>query len=125
MVDLTEKQHEELTERMEDVVNVLKTEIGETRAAGRARRHLYRKVVELRIAESDHLENEEAFVLPLVRERMGGVEELEVARRLLVDDDADNPRWVLEWVADELTPAEGKLLANLEANFQPASAGAR
>ncbi len=120
MVALADKQHEELAERMEDVVSVLKEEIGDTRVTARARRHLYRKVVELRITENDHLENEEAFVLPVVRDRMSDAEQLEVARRLLIDEEAEDPRWILNWLAEEMTPGERDLLTTLESRFQGA-----
>ena len=118
MVDITEKQHEELAEKMEDVMSVLKSEVGDSVVVARARRHLYRKVVDLRITESDHLENEEAFVLPLVREHMSEAGQLNLARRLIIDDSSpDDPRWVLNWMTDLLSPGEQKLLADLEARF--------
>lgn len=122
MFDVTERQHEELTERMEDVMEILKTEMGDAKVTARARRHLYRKVVELRITESDHLENEEAFVLPIVRERMDEQQQLDVAQRLLFDDSSAEPRWVLDWVASELTPKERGLLTDLAARFTTGAA---
>jgi hypothetical protein len=73
---LQEEQHKELTEKLEEVANVLKKEIGETKVVARTRRHLYAKVLALRLAEYDHFENEEAFVVSLVRERMGEREQL-------------------------------------------------
>ena len=33
---------------------------------------------------------------------------------LLIDDEAENPRWVIEWVFEELTPVERTLLSELE-----------
>ncbi len=94
---------------------ILRRQIGEDAVTARARRHLYKMVVDLRIAENDHLENEEAFVLPVVRERMS--EEGELARRLMIDEDSENPGWVLEWMVGYLTPGEKKLLDKLEARF--------
>ena len=119
MLSVSEKQHEELSERMDDVMGVLQREIGDERMAARARRHLYQKIVELRILENDHLENEEAFVLPVVREQMTEAEELEVARRLLIDEDAEDPKWIIEWVRSELAPGEKQLLDALEKRFAP------
>ena len=58
--------------------------------------------MDMRILEFDHFENEEAFVVPLVHEQMKGNQELELARRQLIDDTADDPRWVIDWVAKEL-----------------------
>jgi hypothetical protein len=122
---LQEEQHKELTEKLEEVTQVLKKEIGETKLVARTRRHLYAKVLALRLAEYDHFENEEAFVVSLVREQMTEEEQLEVARRLLMDDEAQDPRWIVDWVARELSPGERRLLAGLEARFKPTVAGVR
>ena len=120
---LQEEQHKELTDKLEEVAKVLKKEIGEAKLVARTRRHLYAKVLALRLAEYDHFENEEAFVVSLVRERMTEKEQLEVARRLLMDDESQDPRWIVDWVARELSSGERRLLAGLEARFKPSIAG--
>ncbi|MCH8311002.1 MAG: hemerythrin domain-containing protein [Chloroflexi bacterium] len=117
MVALEEEQHRELVEAAQEVEDVLKKAIGEDRVVARTRRHLYRRVMALRVLEFDHFENEEAFVLPLVKEQMAGPQELEVARRLLIDDDATEPRWIIDWVASEMKPHELRLLRELETQF--------
>ena len=117
MVALEEEQHRELVEAAQEVEDVLKKAIGEDRVVARTRRHLYRRVMALRVLEFDHFENEEAFVLPLVKEQMAGPQELEVARRLLIDDDATEPRWIIDWVASEMKPHELRLLRELETKF--------
>ena len=114
MAALEDQQHQELAEKLHDVEEVLKREIGEDRVLARTRRHLYRKVVDLRVLEYDHFENEEAFVLPLVRDRMTEAEQLNVARHLLIDEESDDPRWIIDWVCSELTTGERMLLAGLE-----------
>lgn len=125
MVGLTQRQHAQLVEKLEDVMEVLNGEIGKTKVIARTWRHLYARVVELRTAQDDHLENEEAFVLPEVWQRIDEAGQLEMARRLLIDEGAEDERWVLEWMARYLTPAERKLLAELEQGFAraPAIAG--
>ena len=99
------------------VEEVLKKEIGEERVVARTRRHLYSRVMALRVTEFDHFENEEAFVVSEVRERMNDEEQLEVARRLLIDDDAEDPRWIIDWLVTELTPTERDLLSGLDKRF--------
>ena len=64
IIALHEQQHSELMEKLEDVMDCLNGEIGRTRVIARTQRHLYGKVVALRICQDDHLESEEAFVLP-------------------------------------------------------------
>lgn len=117
IVALHEEQHAELMERLEDVLGVLNEEIGRTRVIARTKRHLYGKVVALKICQDDHLESEEAFVLPEVRERMNEAEQLDLVRRLLVDPEAEDSGWILDWVAKDLTPRERLLLTNLESRF--------
>jgi hypothetical protein len=114
---LHEEQHVELMERLEDVLGVLNEEIGRTRVIARTKRHLYGKVVALKICQDDHLESEEAFVLPEVRERMSDAEQLDLVRRLLVDPEAEDSRWIVEWVAQDLTSGERELLNDLESRF--------
>ena len=44
-------------------------------------------------------------------------EELELVKYLLIEDLADNPRWIIDWVAKELDPKGRELLSELEAQF--------
>ena len=120
IVALHEETHAELMERLEDVLAVLDDEIGRTRVIARTRRHLYGKIVALKICQDDHLESEEAFVLPEVREAMSVAQQLELARRLLIDDGSDNPEWVYDWVHRNVGPERQQQLADLKAQFQPA-----
>lgn len=120
---LQERQHEELTDQLGRVEEELKRGLGEKKVLARTRRHLYQRVVQLRITENDHLENEEAFVLPVVRQRMTDQEQLDVARRLLFDEEAEDPQWILDWVAEVLTPLEKSLLVGLQTQFAGAPVG--
>lgn len=117
MAGMEDEMHRELVQTVQDVLTVLNEEIGKTSLITRTKQHLYRQVVALRIAQEDHLENEEALVLPLVRERMDQREQLTAAKSLLIDEEAENCRWIIEWVAEHLNPREQKLLADLEAHF--------
>ncbi len=70
-----------------------------------------------RIPQEDYPETEEALVLPVVRERISDSKQLEVARALLIDEDAEDPRWVIDWVQGHLDGRERELLADLESRF--------
>ena len=117
IVALHEQQHAELMQRLEDVMAVLHEEIGKTRVIARTQRHLYGKVVALRVAQDDHLESEEAFVLPEIWQHFNREEQLEMAKHLLIDEEADDPRGVIRWVGQCLSIEEQWLLADLEAQF--------
>ena len=125
IVALHDEQHTELMERLEDVLACLDDEIGRTRVIGRTRRHLYGKIVELKICQDDHLESEEAFVLPEVRERLSVAQQLELARKLLVDEGSDNPEWVYDWVARSIDSNQQSQLAQLRAQYETVSPGAQ
>lgn len=125
MFALEEEQHEELIEKAKEVEEVLKREMGEERVVARTRRHLYRRVMAMRILEFDHFENEEAFVCSIVRDQMTESEQLEVVRLLLIDDAADDRRWIIDWVANELSASERELLSDLESRFAKATPARR
>lgn len=108
------REHAELEVKLEDVVTVFSEEIGETQVIARTQRHLYKAVVDLRIAQDDHLESEEAFVLPEVRERFDEIKQLEMMRCLLIDNQAADRRWVLEWMTAMLPSGECQLLVDFE-----------
>ena len=114
---MDEEQHEELTWKMQEVEDYLRQAIGENRVVARTRRHLYGLVMTLRILEFDHFENEEAFVVTEVRERMTVDQQLEVARHLIIDDKAEKPRWIIDWLINELDSGDRKLLAELESRL--------
>ena len=61
---------------------------------------------------------EEAFVLPEVRERLRVAQQLELARRLLVDEGSDNPEWVFDWVARSVDSEKRDQLSQLRAQFE-------
>ena len=125
IVALHDEQHAELMERLEDVLACLDDEIGRTRVIARTRRHLYGKIVALKICQDDHLESEEAFVLPEVRERLSVAQQLELARRLLVDEGSDSPEWVFDWVARRIGSEKRAQLSQLRAQFEASGPAAR
>ena len=110
-----ELTHHRLADLLEEVQRCLTEEIGRTMLIARTQRHLFGKVVMARIAQDDHLEEEEAFVLPVVRRQIGDEQQLAIVRHLLLDQEAEDPRWHLDWITDYLTPRERRLLADLTA----------
>lgn len=113
-----EEMHEELLGGLEDVFAVLNNDIGHTSVITRTKQHLFGQVMTLRIVQDDHLDTEEALVLPMVRRCLTEEQQLLAAKELLLDEAADDPRWVINWISESLTEGEQSLLANLEARFQ-------
>ena len=108
---LDEEQHNLLEERFHNVKTTLKEGLGEKRVTVRTIRHIHSRLIGVRILELDHFENEEAFIISLVANEIGEAGQLDIVHRLLIDEAAEDPRWVIDWVYSELDPAEQAQLA--------------
>ena len=119
---LEDEQHRALEEKFHEVETALKDVLGEKKVTARTIRHIHSRLIGVRILELDHFENEEAFVLSLVRDEMDESQQLNIVRRLLIDESAEDPRWIIDWVYSELDPEDQALLKDLENRFQAAVA---
>ena len=120
LLEKEDSEYAKLLEYVQDVMTVLEEDIGTTSVISRTKQHLYGQVIALRVAQEDHLETEEAMVIPLLRENLSPRRQLEIVGGLLVDRDADDPRWVIEWISQDLTPRENDLLFELESRINQA-----
>ena len=107
---VNEESHRRLEQRLEEVEACMDEEIGRAHVMARTQRHLYGRVVRLQIAQDDHLEEEEEFVLPLIREQLDENQQKMIVTRLLLDDEGQNKHWILDWLSRHLTPKECSLL---------------
>ena len=119
---LEEEQYRELEEGFHEVEEALKEVLGEQKVTARTIRHIHNRLMGVRILELDHFENEEAFVCSLVRDEIDEAGQFYIVRRLLMDENAEDPRWVIDWVHSELNPAEQAQLGELEVRSQGAVA---
>ena len=69
-------------------------------------RHIHNRLIGVRILELGHFDNEEAFTIPLVANEIAEAGQLDIVHQLLIDEAAEDPRWVIDWVYSELDPAE-------------------
>ena len=115
--------HAALEATLEAVQTCLNEEIGRTFLIARTQRHLFGKVVEARIAQDDHLEDEEALLLPILRQRVAARQQLEIVKGLLIDQDAPDNCWILDWLSEHLTGKEQQLLTGLLARLTEAASG--
>ena len=109
--------HLNLMNMIEEVFVVLNEDIGSTTVIPRTRQHLLEKTVQLGIAQKDHLEYEQFLLMPIVLEFIDQDTQLEVVKGLLIDDLADEPRWVIEWLSIELSEEENNQIAKMEKQF--------
>lgn len=112
-----ELAHQRLADRLEEVQQCLTEEIGRTMLIARTQRHLFGAVVMARIAQDDHLEEEEAFILPVIRRELSAAQQGQIIRHLLIDQEAEDPRWHLNWLHETLPLREGQCLADLAAQI--------
>jgi len=54
--------------------------------------------------QDDHLECEEEFVLPEIRQRVDEETQTAMVGKLLVDDTAEDSTWVFDWVPSVFRP---------------------
>ena len=119
---MDQEQHNQLEARFHDIEEALKQVLGEQKVTARTIRHIHSRLIGVRILELDHFENEEAFVISLVRDEVDEAGQLNIIRRLLIDDSADDPRWIIDWVHSELDSVDQALLEDLEVRFQSVAA---
>ncbi len=114
LLEKEDSEYARLLEGVLDVMTVLEEDIGSTSIIPRTKQHLYGQVIALRVAQEDHLETEEAMVLPLIRECLSPECQLKAVGALLIDHEADDQRWVIDWISQDLTSNENELLLALE-----------
>jgi hypothetical protein len=109
-----EAAHARLAQRIEEIQTYLEA-IGHQTVTARTRRQLFGKVVALRIDQDDHLEEEEEFILPIIRTSISPEEQLEMVAHLLLNLHApeQTSNWVLDWLMQDLTDVERRSLAKL------------
>lgn len=105
-----EAEHQQLTSLLLDLLAAVREAATHEAATARTLRHLLGHVVALRVAQDDHLEEEEERVLPIIRQHVSEAQQWEVVQRLLIDQQAAHPEWVCDWLQPHLTPTEASLL---------------
>lgn len=113
VIVLQQQQHHQILEALQGVLDVLQNEIGKTKIVARTQRHLYGKIVALRISQDDHFESEEALVLPEVEARFSREEKEEISRRLLIDEQSQENAWVLNWLMERSDPCQRDMLTKI------------
>ncbi len=108
-----EAEHRHLTELLADLQIYVREAGGPAAVTARTRRHALGKVVVLRVAQDDHLEEEEERVLPVIRQQISETQQFDMAQRLLLDREAQDAGWLLAWLTPHVTATERQWLAAL------------
>jgi hemerythrin HHE cation binding domain-containing protein len=106
-----EAEHRSLSELFADLRAYLREAGG--LATARTRRHVLGKIVELHVAQDDHLEEEEERLLPMIRQQLSDMQQYDIAQRLLIDRQAQDAGWLLTWLTPYVTTTERQLLTDL------------
>lgn len=120
-----QREHAAINDRLEGVVSVFSEEICKTKVIARTQRHLYGAVVAARIVQDDHLESEEAFILPVIRERFDYPSQVGLVKHLFIDKEAADNLWVIDWLTPHLSTGEQVLLADLEREMEGLGSASR
>ena len=115
---MEEKNHEILMTKVGAVEQKLQKFLEDTKLDQTFRRHLYEQIVALKVSEYDHFENEEAFVLPMIKEQMTKNEQLKCVEKLLFDDKSAHPSWIYDFIKSQLVSREAELLDNLRKEIE-------
>lgn len=108
-----EAEHRRLTELLADLQTYLREVGGPAAVTARTRRHALGKVVALRVAQDDHLEEEEELILPVIRQQISEAQQFDMAQRLLIDREIQDAGWPLAWLSPHVTATERQWLADL------------
>jgi hypothetical protein len=102
-----------LLERLEALQTYLQTEISKTVVIARTKRQLFGRVALARLLQEDLIEDEEACLLPVLWTRLSEARQLEILRRLLIDQDAEPEDTIMAWIAPDITDPERRFLTTL------------
>ncbi len=119
---INEEEHKRLTELLGAIQTSLRAEGGQAAVTARTRRHLLGQVVALRVAQDDHLEEEEERVLPVIRQQISETQQLDMAQHLLLGQEAQQTGWIMDWLTPYVTSTEQQLLVALTARCASAPA---
>ena len=120
LLEKEDGEYARLLEGVMGVMTVLEEDIGATSVIPRTKQHLYGQDIVHRVAQEDQLETEEAMVIPLIRENLFVECQLEAVGALLIDHEADDQSWVIDWISQDLTPKENGLLRDLASHVRQA-----
>ena len=113
ILEMDDLEHLKVMDKISAVQNSIVEAFGEEKLKARSLRGLYQSVLDLKVVEFDHFENEEAFVLTLVREQMTYEQQLQLTEKLLFDSTDQNENWIVDFLFSVLDDDESRLLQEL------------
>ena len=113
ILEMDDLEHLKVMDKISAVQNSIVDAFGAEKLKTRSLRGLYQSVLDLKVVEFDHFENEEAFVLTLVREQMTYEQQLQLTEKLLFDSTDQNENWIVDFLFSVLDDEESRLLQEL------------
>jgi len=111
---LSKSNHDRQLKRIEDVFSILHIEIGKTSLITRTIQHLTLGILRLKIAQEDYLETQEESLIPLILKNSTPIKQLHFLKHMLIDQESEDPKWIIKWVIGQLDPHGKKLVLDLE-----------
>ena len=108
---------QEQMQTIEDVFSVLYGEIGDTSLITRTTQHLQRQILAMEMAQTNNLETQDLLMIPILANRMDRFDQLSLIKNLLIDEQSDNRRWIVEWISENSNPISKSALAEIESQL--------
>ena len=108
---------QEQMSKIEDVFSILYSEIGDTSLITRTTQHLQRQILAMEIAQTNHLETQDLLIIPILANRMDSVDQLSLLKNILIDEQSDDRRWIVDWISEHSNPSSKSALAEIESQL--------
>ena len=108
---------QEQMSKIEDVFSILYGEIGDTSLITRTAQHLQRQILDMEIAQTNHLETQDLLIIPILANRMDSVDQLSLLKNILIDEQSDDRRWIVDWISEHSNPSSKSALAEIESQL--------
>ena len=108
---------QEQMSKIEDVFSILYSEIGDTSLITRTTQHLQRQILDMEIAQTNHLETQDLLIIPILANRMDSVDQLSLLKNILIDEQSDDRRWIVDWISEHSNPSSKSALAEIESQL--------
>ena len=108
---------QEQMSKIEDVFSILYGEIGDTSLITRTTQHLQRQILAMEIAQTNHLETQDLLIIPILANSMDSVDQLALLKNILIDEQSDDRRWIVDWISEHSNPSSKSALAEIESQL--------
>ena len=71
----------------------------------------------MEIAQTNHLETQDLLIIPILANSMDSVDQLSLLKNILIDEQSDDRRWIVDWISEHSNPSSKSALAEIESQL--------